>query len=602
MNVTRRINNLVLIVNGGKGSGNFDHAGRPGLQGGSASTNKQQGLTISKSYSSEVSSVANQTLEKMQSEYGVKLSSVKLCSNDEWKGLTGDDLRKTKTLGMSCTGESEDTHEAFIILNDKYHMNEKVKSKPKSFEPPQFNADKSTEGVLRHEMLHCMFGVLGIKKCIKETDSEEKAIEYIRKLEEDVLNKIKKETKKSFPEVPYPDKKSDFFTNGRYISSYAETSASEYLAEIASNPTYSEFTKKANAILQKELQALAKEQSLFTNNSKKKYKILIFSEGYPASKTNKKKTKNIEERIDNLLLVVNGGKGSGNFGHSGRPGFIGGSGGRFTLSKNEYREAANSFPKGLSEKEKVQFEWYSFSPDHQASSSLNKEPDKKWVKTGVKTTIGALVNKFSQSSDVTKKQIAEDLSKYKKSVEVIEPGTETTISNKELKEYYQNGGDDIRHLCVVKKSKETNKYIWSYQSTIPTKEMFEAQKIIDDAIKNKGISFTKNISVERLVPDSMLQVMKDSLNKKDSYTQEGFTSVSAYPMTEKGRDMRMSFGNNKIKIIIPAGQKMAFMESFSSSENVKEQFEILLPSRSTFTKMKDTPGYDLTLSLQLNLS
>lgn len=308
MDVIERLNNLLLITNGGDGSGNFGHVGRPGLQGGSASTGKQQGLTISKSYSSEVSSIANQTLEKMQSEYGVKLSSVKLCSNNEWKELAGDDLRKTKTLGMSCAGESEDTHEAFIILNDKYHMNEKVKSKPKSFEPPQFNADKSTEGVLRHEMLHCMFGVLGIKKCIKETDNEEKAIEYIRKLEEDVLNKIKKETKKSFPEVPYPDKKSDFFTNGRYISSYAETSTSEYLAEIASNPSYSEFTKKANAILQKELQALAKEQSLFTNNSKKKYKILIFSEGYPASKTNKKKTKNIEERIDNLLLVVNGDK------------------------------------------------------------------------------------------------------------------------------------------------------------------------------------------------------------------------------------------------------------------------------------------------------
>lgn len=325
MDVIERLNNLLLITNGGDGSGNFGHVGRPGLQGGSASTGKQQGLTISKSYSSEVSSIANQTLEKMQSEYGVKLSSVKLCSNNEWKELAGDDLRKTKTLGMSCAGESEDTHEAFIILNDKYHMNEKVKSKPKSFEPPQFNADKSTEGVLRHEMLHCMFGVLGIKKCIKETDNEEKAIEYIRKLEEDVLNKIKKETKKSFPEVPYPDKKSDFFTNGRYISSYAETSTSEYLAEIASNPSYSEFTKKANAILQKELQALAKEQSLFTNNSKKKYKILIFSEGYPASKTNKKKTKNIEERIDNLLLVVNGGKGSGNFGHAGRLGLVGGS-------------------------------------------------------------------------------------------------------------------------------------------------------------------------------------------------------------------------------------------------------------------------------------
>lgn len=39
MNVTKRIDNLVLTVNGGKGSEIFGHSGRPGLIGGPGSGN-----------------------------------------------------------------------------------------------------------------------------------------------------------------------------------------------------------------------------------------------------------------------------------------------------------------------------------------------------------------------------------------------------------------------------------------------------------------------------------------------------------------------------------------------------------------------------------
>lgn len=44
MDITKRIDKLVFIVNGGKGSGNFGHAGRLGLVRGSASDKLNSGI------------------------------------------------------------------------------------------------------------------------------------------------------------------------------------------------------------------------------------------------------------------------------------------------------------------------------------------------------------------------------------------------------------------------------------------------------------------------------------------------------------------------------------------------------------------------------
>lgn len=50
---------------------------------------------------------------------------------------------------------------------------------------------------------------------------------------------------------------------------------------------------------------------------------------------------NINTRIDNLLLVVNGGKGSGNFGHSGRKGLVGGSASKSSSVSTEKMFSSN---------------------------------------------------------------------------------------------------------------------------------------------------------------------------------------------------------------------------------------------------------------------
>ena len=51
----------------------------------------------------------------------------------------------------------------------------------------------------------------------------------------------------------------------------------------------------------------------------------------------------LKKQVDNLEVLLNGGKGSGNFGHSGRPGQVGGSGKEIGYSQNELGEDIQKF-------------------------------------------------------------------------------------------------------------------------------------------------------------------------------------------------------------------------------------------------------------------
>lgn len=53
----------------------------------------------------------------------------------------------------------------------------------------------------------------------------------------------------------------------------------------------------------------------------------------------------LKEKVDNLEKLLNGGKGSGNFGHSGRPGEIGGSGKGNTSVKGGTKAEREAFKK-----------------------------------------------------------------------------------------------------------------------------------------------------------------------------------------------------------------------------------------------------------------
>lgn len=90
------LNSLNLIVNGGKGSGNFDHEGRPGLVGGSA------GEGSSSSGSS-----------KGESKSKGKTSEGKSGKSGKKKEMTDDDKNtlkyaKGKSTSLMVAGEGED--------------------------------------------------------------------------------------------------------------------------------------------------------------------------------------------------------------------------------------------------------------------------------------------------------------------------------------------------------------------------------------------------------------------------------------------------------------------------------------------------------------
>ncbi len=312
--------------------------------------------------------------------------------------------------------------------------------------------------------------------------------------------------------------------------------------------------------------------------------------------------------------LLNGGKGSGNFGHAGRPGKVGGSSSSGikveNLSKDEYNKAVKDFYNGLTSDERKGFSSYSFSPDHQGSSSLNREPNKEWVKSGTKMTAKEWCEKYADSQDPEIQQMVKDISssfyssdkkvqKNRENREIIDPITAEYVANKDLREYYEKGGDErIKYISTVKQI-SSGKYVVGNQSTIITKDQVEQMKKMDSIIASKGISFDKDIVVERRLPKEALDQIISSIKGSGKYRQEGFTSTSAFSMTERGATgVRMDFGSEKVKIVIPKNTKMGFMAGFADGDkSVEQQYEILLPSRTEF-KSNLKPDTDGVITLR----
>lgn len=156
MNVTKRIDNLVLIVNGGKGSGNFGHSGRPGLIGGSASGDLGSGIKWggdtpygSKNFQSSVDRIS----KELENQYGISLSHTRILKqnvfsnyhNSNFKGCAGK-------CSVSGTGQID------ISVADWEANKENVKEKSKY--ENYFNTDTSVDGTVRHEMGHAITGEL----------------------------------------------------------------------------------------------------------------------------------------------------------------------------------------------------------------------------------------------------------------------------------------------------------------------------------------------------------------------------------------------------------------------------------------------------------
>lgn len=257
MNWVKRANNLLEIQNGGKGSGNFGHAGIPGHQGGSAAKGSSHGISGS---SQSTKKKSKTTRSKMTTSK----KSAKGWYSEKYPGdyqkdevpdkpidkLTDKDIEhldtqvrerlmkeKRKATGKQTFEDAEDAYYEKLDKTDYYDLDETL-----------YGIDDPASDELRYSLVSL-------------------TSQYSALLHGEVRSSAVKEYKKGLEEA------------------------------------IKDSEKYADQLKDKDLKKRAKE-------------LIDFIKDAP---TDFEKN-SIHTRLDSLLKITNGGKGSGNFGHSGRPG------------------------------------------------------------------------------------------------------------------------------------------------------------------------------------------------------------------------------------------------------------------------------------------
>ena len=184
---------------------------------------------------------------------------------------------------------------------------------------------------------------------------------------------------------------------------------------------------------------------------------------------------------------------------------------------------------------------------------------------------------------------------YKDDIKKIENGQKQVInflkydtSDKNTKkvsyEYLSNLSDEkLDKLIERHKPDIINRF-----STHSILESEKDGRKLDKMINEKGVSFDKDIVVTRRIQNE--SVMKTYEKKFGYYEQLGFTSTTAANNVAKSSgDLR--FGNDILKIVLPAGTKVLPVEAFIKQkgdadnrtlQDLSRQHEFLLPSKTKF--------------------
>ena len=352
--------------------------------------------------------------------------------------------------------------------------------------------------------------------------------------------------------------------------------------------------------------------------------------------------------------VNNGGKGSGNFGHSGRPGLVGGSAknGENTfsslltragdsekrmenasyLSTDEYKELVKKFDiDALSQDEMNLVEAYVDMPATGNSEQLNaykKEGEWKLYRDGIELSkeetqeFMDLQNRKNEAvkqytQDQTEENKAEAKRLYEEYSEAslgitggkIWEAQKTMILPEDLSLLLNDDAYQKTDLGYTLSNKyiegidKPNKSFQDFQA-IPDQELDEyiskvkdnwlkanfrgekQRREIDALINEKGISLDKDIIVTRRVNERAANEMRESVETKGSYIQQGFTSTSASKNLSARTPGGMYLGDNIIRIVIPAGTKFLPIEAvekkFGDEKAILNQHEILLPSKTNY--------------------
>ena len=290
-----------LVANGGKGSGNFGHAGRPGEVGGSGKGGVSKGV---EEYLRSTYFSRGQLPESHDEIIGSILERLDKRDIESW--ATAGDYDAAKALGW----ESEKS-ELDAPITQKELWKDVKKQREFQGGGKVTHQTYTLDGKTNHPVLKAMSSK-GVGSSLPRTEVEELARSYLEKagidLSEDSLVSLsdKGKTKEVLSAIEY----------GRLGS------AKHIIGDVLQDKEGWHNPRTFGEDVQLDTHGM-KEGDEFTQ-SKKDYWALW--KDYDVQVDKKIKKKNSVEGEERLPLTRNGGVGSGNFGHKGRPGLIGGSG------------------------------------------------------------------------------------------------------------------------------------------------------------------------------------------------------------------------------------------------------------------------------------
>lgn len=136
-----------------------------------------------------------------------------------------------------------------------------------------------------------------------------------------------------------------------------------------------------------------------------------------------------------------------------------------------------------------------------------------------------------------------------------------------------------------------------------TVKLLEAElkgRALDKLIDEKGVSFDKDIVVTRRVSNT--DVIDSDIRKYGFTIQSGFTSTTSANNIAKKSPGGMVFGDNVMKIVIPAGTKVFPVETVAKKALAEDsdmsamvrQHELLLPSNTKFITLDQSNKKEIT--------
>ncbi len=317
--LNNKLDNLIEILNGGPGSGNFDHAGRPGKVGGSSKDGSGGKAEFSELLSKDAKEALGEVNEYSEGAYFKEINSVL----DDFSKLGMDvekvkfetnasklpeKMRKQVTDSTNGMISAKKNLEAVIYLDEtkqsEYGLggeNKFIEGKEPKDQP--WATNNSPIGVLRHELGHLAAYTLFMKSRGRKGTAGP------------ILGgAVNLETHANFKKIFGEG----YSLNKLKLSRYGMKDSSEAVAEAFANPNFSSDTKK---IYDFYVNGLKKKVE---NNAVEDDEWLVLCLGFTTEDPLSKKVNQLIRKIDK---VINGGSGSGNFGHLGRPGKVGGSAG-----------------------------------------------------------------------------------------------------------------------------------------------------------------------------------------------------------------------------------------------------------------------------------